>query len=250
MRRRGIGGMSAIDRAKQDQAKFQEKSTQLNETQMVKLTQQMEVFRNHLQEFATKHKKAIRKDPQFRKQFHTMCAAVGVDPLQSSCGFWAKLLGVGDFYYELAIQVVEVCLAASHRTGGFIQIEELLRRVKDSRNVAKAKSNKTTEDITIDDILKAIEKLAILGNGIKVIPCGRSYIIQSVAAELSMDSVVVVQTARDNGGCVNMSSLVNKMNWSRERASKILNQLVMEGVLWIDEQTCDGETAFWCPGLI
>lgn len=242
--------MSAIDRAKQDQAKFQEKSSELNETQMAKLTQQMELFRTHLQEFASKHKKAIRKDPQFRKEFHSMCASVGVDPLQSSCGFWAKLLGVGDFYYELAIQVVEVCLAASHRTGGFMQIGELLRRVKDSRNVAKVKSTKTTEDITVDDILKAIEKLAILGNGIKVIPCGRSFIIQSVAVELSMDSVVVVQTARDNGGSVTMTLLVNKMNWSKERAEKILNQLVMEGVLWIDEQTCDGEMAYWCPGLV
>jgi hypothetical protein len=29
----------------------------------------------------------------------------GVDPLASNKGFWAQLLGVGDFYYELAVQV-------------------------------------------------------------------------------------------------------------------------------------------------
>lgn len=243
--------MSAIDRAKQDQAKFQEKSNELQENQMIKLTQQMELFRKNLQEFASKHRKAIRKDPNFRKQFHSMCAAVGVDPLQSSCGFWAKLLGIGDFYYELAIQIVEVCSAASHRTGGFMQIEEVLHRVKDSRNVAKLKSNITSESITVNDILKATEKLNILGNGIRVIPCGNSFIIKSVSSELSMNSVVVIQTARENGGFVNATQLVNKMNWSHEMATKILNELVMEGVMWIDEQTqaSDG-VDYWCPGLI
>ena len=28
------------------------------------------------------------------------------------------MLGVGDFYYELGVQVIEVCLATSHRNGG------------------------------------------------------------------------------------------------------------------------------------
>ena len=33
-------------------------------------------------------------------------------------GFWAEMLGVGDFYYELGVQIIEVCLATSHRNGG------------------------------------------------------------------------------------------------------------------------------------
>lgn len=43
----------------------------------------------------------IRKNPAFRSQFHEMCAKVGVDPLASNKGFWAELLGIGDFYYEI-----------------------------------------------------------------------------------------------------------------------------------------------------
>lgn len=45
----------------------------------------------------------IRKKPAFRAQFHEMCAKVGVDPLASNKGFWAELLGIGDFYYELGM---------------------------------------------------------------------------------------------------------------------------------------------------
>ena len=33
-------------------------------------------------------------------------------------GFWAEMLGVGDFYYELGVKIIEVCLATSHRNGG------------------------------------------------------------------------------------------------------------------------------------
>ena len=45
-----------------------------------------------------------------------MCAAIGVDPLASAKGFWS-VLGMGDFFYELSVQVVEVCLAHNHITG-------------------------------------------------------------------------------------------------------------------------------------
>lgn len=33
-----------------------------------------------------------------------MCNAAGVDPLSSSKGLWDELLGVGQFYNDLAVQ--------------------------------------------------------------------------------------------------------------------------------------------------
>ncbi len=51
---------------------------------------------------------ANRRDPEFRARFHQMCANIGVDPLASNKGVWAKTLGIGDFYYELGVQVVGV----------------------------------------------------------------------------------------------------------------------------------------------
>jgi EAP30/Vps36 family len=33
-----------------------------------------------------------------------MCS---VDPLASKKGFWSEVLGVGDFYYELSVQITE-----------------------------------------------------------------------------------------------------------------------------------------------
>jgi ESCRT-II complex subunit VPS22 len=45
------------------------------------MKEQMEVFKSHLQDFASKYAKDIRKDPAFRQRFQAMCANIGVDPL-------------------------------------------------------------------------------------------------------------------------------------------------------------------------
>lgn len=71
----------------------------------------------------------IRKDPVFRAQFHTMCANIGVDPLASNKGVWAQVLGFGDFYYELGVQIVEACLASRSLNGGLMDMQSLMRYV-------------------------------------------------------------------------------------------------------------------------
>ena len=59
-----------------------------------------------MEQFAVKHKKEINSNPVFRNQFLKMCKEIGVDPLSSNKGFWTEVLGVGDFYYELAVSKV------------------------------------------------------------------------------------------------------------------------------------------------
>ena len=59
-----------------------------------------------------------------------MCANVGVDPLASNKGMWAQLLGFGDFYYELGVQIVEACLATRAYNGGFMELGALRNAVQ------------------------------------------------------------------------------------------------------------------------
>jgi ESCRT-II complex subunit VPS22 len=47
-----------------------------------------------LSDFAKKHQADINDDPSFRQAFLKMCAPLGVDPLVSTKGFWAKTLGM------------------------------------------------------------------------------------------------------------------------------------------------------------
>jgi ESCRT-II complex subunit VPS22 len=48
-------------------------------------------------------------------------------------GFWTELLGMGNFYYEIAVQSVEIVLATTHLHGGVMTLGELQRRLNTSR---------------------------------------------------------------------------------------------------------------------
>lgn len=71
-----------------------------------------------------------------------MCAVIGVDPLASSNAggvsgsgtggsFWSQMLGtsVNDFYFELAVRVVEVCGRTREENGGLIGVKEVRERI-------------------------------------------------------------------------------------------------------------------------
>uniref|UniRef100_A0A8B9B840 Vacuolar-sorting protein SNF8 n=1 Tax=Anser brachyrhynchus TaxID=132585 RepID=A0A8B9B840_9AVES len=121
MHRRGVGA-GAVAKKKLAEAKYKERGTVLAEDQLAQMSKQLDMFKTNLEEFASKHKQEIRKSPEFRVQFQDMCATIGVDPLASGKGFWSEMLGVGDFYYELGVQIIEVCLALKHRNGEINQL--------------------------------------------------------------------------------------------------------------------------------
>ncbi|CAF1358695.1 unnamed protein product [Rotaria sordida] len=102
--RRGVG-FGGINKQLLEKEKFSEKGSELAREHLEKLVKQFEIFRDNLEKFAEKHKNEIKKDVTFRRQFQDMSATVDVDPL--------AFLGLGDFYYELAVQIVEVYVATS-----------------------------------------------------------------------------------------------------------------------------------------
>lgn len=102
--------------------------------QIEQLKAQLEVFKRSLGEFAQNYQKDIKKNPLLRAQFQKMCNTIGVDPLASSKGFWAEMLGVGDFYYELGIQIVESCLVWQEATGGLIDLDVIKKRISRLRS--------------------------------------------------------------------------------------------------------------------
>ena len=130
-------GIGAIQKQKIEQERFKGKANEIQENLMEQMSIQMENFRTNLETFAAKHKNEIKKNPAFRKQFQEMCASIGVDPLVSSKGIWAEMLGVGDFYYEIAVQVIEVCMATAPRNGGIITLGELRQRLIKARGKAQ-----------------------------------------------------------------------------------------------------------------
>ncbi len=66
------------------QEQFKNVGDEVKQSNLQAMKDQMSLFRAKLEEFALKHKNDIRRDPEFRAKFHTMCANIGVDPLASN----------------------------------------------------------------------------------------------------------------------------------------------------------------------
>ncbi|XP_059093111.1 vacuolar-sorting protein SNF8-like [Tigriopus californicus] len=242
MRRRA--GVGAIHKKKLEDGKYKDKSNVLAEHQLSEMSRQLETFRANLEEFARDHKAEIKKDPAFRKHFQDMCATIGVDPLASGKGFWSEMLGVGDFYYELGVQIVEVCMATSHRTGGLMELSDLRKKLVKARG-----KSRHHQEISNDDLLRAIKKLKVLGNGFTVIPLNSGrYLVQSIPGEFSMDQTAILQKAESTSGYVSLTILREEMGWNNDRSQRALDQLIKEGFAWIDTQGTS-EASYWFPSI-
>eukprot|EP00742_Colponemidia_sp_Colp-10_P005400 GILJ01005769.1.p1 GENE.GILJ01005769.1~~GILJ01005769.1.p1 ORF type:complete len:271 (-),score=35.54 GILJ01005769.1:283-1095(-) len=239
--RRGVGA-AGLMREKRIEQHFDNVGETLQINRVAQVKEQLALFKSNLEEFARKHKNKINKNPEFRRQFHQMCAAIGVDPLVSNKGFWAELLGIGNFYYELGIQIVTVCLATRPRNGGLLELSECMRYLQKLRG-------RNAQAIGEDDVKRAIQKLQILGNGFKLISVGIKKVIVSVPVELNRDHNTVLDVAEESGW-VNVSGLKERLRWDDHRIQTVMDVLLQESMAWIDDQSEDGERRYCFPALM
>jgi ESCRT-II complex subunit VPS22 len=212
--------------------------------QISQFSSQLDSFKTKLEEFAVKHKDEIRKNSQFRRHFQEMCATVGVDPLASSKGFWAEKLGFGEFYYQLSVKIIEVCLSTANVNGGIMTIDDLRNRL------FKSQPRNQREAISNDDIIRAVKKLKTLGHGFELIAMGGGrFLIQCVPGELSMDDARVLQLAEENNCYVTRELLMDRLCWDDVRIDLVIERLMKDGRAWIDEQATDTEAYYYFPSL-
>ncbi|KAI6013940.1 hypothetical protein PISMIDRAFT_682557 [Pisolithus microcarpus 441] len=247
MHRLGGVGLAAFDRQRESQRSFAELSTELSKTQIDHLHVQLTQFRSALTHFASNHRDSIRRDPTFRHAFQQMCSSIGVDPLAGPRrgGWWAEMLGMGDWQYELGVQIVDVCVSTRERNGGVIELGELVRMVSKLRGVENGV-------VTEEDVVRSIKTLQPLGAGYEVIDVGNGKkMVRSVVKELDEDQATVLAEAQMEGGRVVEETLVTRAGWTRERARAALeNMLLRDGLCWLDAQDEQHGKAYWVPSAM
>ena len=244
MRRRGRGGGIAAIRARQEARKqYQQTGQKMGGEQLSHVKEQMAVFKDKLEVFARRHRSAIRKDPEFRRQFQVMCARIGVDPLASNKGFWAEILGVGRFYTELSIQVVDVCMSTRSVNGGLIDMPSLLSRLQALRG-----SNSV--DVSVNDIEQAVGKLRVFGSGYSVVKAGRRLMVMSVPVELNPDHSELFKLVEQRGvPYYSARWLSEEHGWSPARTARATDLLLEEGMCWEDRRGVGEDVLYWIPSL-
>lgn len=184
MKRRGMG-VAAAKKKEALAQKAQEVGQQQQANSLNEMKGQLLDFKNHLEGFAVKHKKEINENPLFRRQFLKMCQECGVDPLSSNKekGMFSKLLSRDeddDFYYELAIQITNICIALRPKNGGYLEMSECHRLLNKLRG-DKAKR------VQIEDISKALVSLQQLSADFKIVQTGKKCMIVSTSVDFNSD---------------------------------------------------------------
>ena len=153
-------------------------------------------------------------------QFLKMCAMLHIDPISNNQTFLGSLLGIGTYYYSLALKTAEVCIATRERNGGVISVTEI-RSILRRKEAKKAKG----DDISADDVVLAVSKLKCLGGGFRILNrTGSSdshnaktsdlYVV-SVPMELNADHVAVVSprlAAKCAASCEQPSALCHALS--------------------------------------
>lgn len=246
MHRLGGVGIAAFDRHEQSKKSFAELSSALSKTQVDQLHSQLNQFRTALIHFASTHRDSIRSDPTFRHAFQQMCSSIGVDPLAGprKGGWWAEVLNLGDWQYELGVQIVDVCVSTRAQNGGMIDMSELVRLVSKLRGVGGG-------TITEEDVIRSIKTLQPLGAGYQVLDVGGRKMIRSVVKELDQDQADILVLAQQYGGRVDEELLVRSNGWTRERATIALeNMLLRDGLCWLDAQDEKCGHSYWVPSAM
>eukprot|EP01094_Clydonella_sp_ATCC50884_P022148 TRINITY_DN5044_c0_g1_i1.p1 TRINITY_DN5044_c0_g1~~TRINITY_DN5044_c0_g1_i1.p1 ORF type:complete len:247 (+),score=99.39 TRINITY_DN5044_c0_g1_i1:151-891(+) len=236
MSRRRKVGVAALKKTTKEE--YKRKGEEISELEVGKLEEQLLTFKEKLESFAQKHKKDINRDPVLRAHFQSMCTSIGVDPLASNKGFWAEILGVGDFYYELGVLVVEICLRTREANGGLMPIGDM---------VAELQRRRPSQNVSQDDVERAIKQLKVLGSGFGLVKIGKEKLIRSVPMELSTDHIAVLSLA-DTTGFVTKSMITEKLGWDAPRVEAVIAVLMKESIAWVDHQY-DGEPAFWFASM-
>lgn len=257
--RRGVGLGAFTTRSNLSQS-YSTFGQNLKSSQSASLATQLQVFQSLLHNFALEHSATIKSNPQFRTEFARMCNAIGVDPLAGSYSqgkggkaggagkadsLWAKVLGhdVNDFYFSIAVRIVELCLASRALNGGLLGVLECRDSLVKGSAIGSSLPN-----VSEDDILRAVKSLEPLGSGFKVVEIASKKFIRSVPKELNTDQSTVLEVLQLLGS-VTVSLLRDNLGWEKVRAVTVLEDLLADSLVWVDYQCREAE--YWSPvGLV
>jgi len=244
--------VAAVAKKKTAEDKYKEKKSEIDESSIEELQVQLTQLKDKLEWFASKHQHVLKTDPMFRQEFIQMCAAIGVDPLASSKGFWTEFLGVGTFYYQLAVQGIEIVLSGAAYHGGVMRLEDLWKQLVNSRSSYLEHSR-----LSCDDVIQAFDILEVIGKSCGVIRTGAKQVEHSlifcVPEELSLDNTTVIQTIAQSGkACFTVAELEEELGWPHLRVTSATDKLLRDGIIWVDlprRNDASGVALYWFPGL-
>lgn len=225
--------------------KYQKLGSTLTQSQKDHLQTQLQVFQAALISFKSEYAKEIIQNPDVRTSFAEICIAFGIDPLVVASSITGEQNNNVERTNQLCLKMIELCSLTRPINGGIISLEELLRLINSDTWV----NNDLHLNFTHDDIVGALNHLKILGNELQLVRIGKHDYIKSIPQELNVDQNIILETA-DILGYVTTSLLRDNFGWKKVRCKSAIDELVTNGILWVDTQGEDKEIKYWIASWI
>lgn len=155
---------------------------------------------------------------------------------------------MGDFYYELAVKVAEVCLAAKARNGGIMSLTEVQTILAKRKTKLGMERSSRTQEVATSDLQIAVNKLSQLGGGFRTVQVGKSVMVICVPTELDNDHMQVMTAAsayKETG--LTIEQVMYTTKWSKERVQRAMDLLLQEGMAWLD--VYQGQESYYFPSI-
>ena len=149
---------------------------------------------------------------------------------------------MGDFYYELGIQMIQVCMERRAQSGGLDSASEILSDLR-------ARRGPKAQPIDMEDMERAVKNLKALGRSLDIVSLkGKDKMIQSVPFELSHDHTRALEHAAATA-YTSVPALQEALGWHEARAVAAVDFLVNEGMAWVDNLNGNPWPDIWFPSL-
>lgn len=210
------------------------------------LSTQLAVYQSALVNFARDHGETIKNNPEFSRKFTQMCHLIGVDTLEVMLFLESQKKKGDNFYLGLAVRVVEICEETRDINGGLISLKELHSRLQENSSAPVTASE--------EDIVKSLAYLGSEGNGYELMDINRRKWIRSTGSSekgsISTNQKKVYELCEFMGGYVTHRLLRDNFNWDAARLKTVIDEMILNGFLWIDNQGPNGEKQYWEPSWI
>lgn len=235
----GERGLSSLN-SKDLTEKYQNLGSVVLQSQEEHLLTQLQVFQAALISFKSQYASEIIQNEEVRNNFAEICVAFGIDPLVVASSVIGEENNSTERLNQLCLKVIDSCSKTRTINGGIISVEDLLDLINSDTWV--------NQDLHLnfkqEDIFEALEHLKILGNELQVIKIGKKEYIKSIPQEINLDQKMALEAA-DILGYVTITILKDNFNWKRIRCQSVIDELVSNGILWVDKPSQEHGTKYW-----
>ena len=237
-------GLRDIERKIRSKSAYQRKEAELLLDELDLMIENIEGLKEQLKKFEKKHGKDISANKDYYSKVSELREnlglpqEIGIYEWKDSPSLRDKISGKG-YYDQLGNELLELGKYAISETGGLISIAEIVLKINKTRpgklvppkDVVKALNNLVDVEL--------ISPLRKLSSGVLV--------AEFIAIEMSEDQEEIFNLASRHG-FLTQETLLIQLGWSADRSSRVLEELVKQGIAIKDETYHEG-IKYWFPSL-